>query len=76
MLSKNCEVKRLIEQYQALKEQMKTRVADLANSYQTNQPLNQYLAILQDDPELEELDQKLCELENLLPDSEEYDTCI
>jgi len=76
MLPKGCDEKQLVEQYEILKQRMQTRIDELAKSYQPSQPLNQYLALLQCDVELEQLDQELCELENLLPDSDEFDSIL
>jgi len=68
-----CEVKQLIDQYEAIRRRMKNRIEELAKSYEHSQPLNQYFSLLQNDEELERLDDELCELEGLLPDSYQFD---
>ena len=73
-MSNACDAKQLIEQYETLRERMKKRIEEIAKSYEHSQPLKQYFALLQNDEELELLDNELCELEGLLPDSYQSDT--
>ncbi|MEM8945039.1 MAG: hypothetical protein AAGD11_07640 [Planctomycetota bacterium] len=58
----------LQEQYDQLIQQMNVRIAELEDRYDNDDPVNRLLAILQDDPQLEAIDQQLCRLEQLLPD--------
>jgi len=69
-----CDAKQLIDQYETIRLRMKDRIEEIGKSYKHSQPLKKYFALLQGDEELEQLDQELCELEGLLPDSYPCDT--
>jgi len=73
-MSKACEEEQqLINQHEVARKRMKMRIEELAKSYGHTQPLSQYFALLHNDPELKQLDKKLCDLEKQLSDSYQFD---